>query len=503
MPVSGNRKRGLGIALCLFTSFFLAFTIDYRLTTIDCFASEVKEPNVAGSFYPADPAELSQMLEGFFSAARPQPVTGDIIALISPHAGYPYSGQVAAYGYKLIQGKDYKTVVVIGPSHHYVFSGVSVYPQGAFRTPLGELEIDSAFAAKLLKTNKDIFFDAASFAQEHSIEVQLPFLQKALPAVKIVPVVTGDCTYALCEKLAGLLKAAIGNRKDVLVVASTDMYHGDNFAQAGAVDKITLDYLKKMDAQGLYYALRQEKAQLCGGFSAVTVILLARDLGHNNLFVLKHTNSAEVTGNYTEGNWTVGYASCAIDQNQGGEGMLNKEQRKKLLALARSSIETYLKTAKKPEVKETDPLLTQSAGAFVTLNKAGRLRGCIGNLVARGPLYLAVRDMAIEAALSDPRFPALEMAELKNIEIEISVLSPMRRVASAEEIKLGTHGVLVKRGFNSGVFLPQVALETGWSKEEFLSELCAQKAGLPAGAWKDKSTEIYVFTAEVFSEKER
>jgi len=500
--VSGIRKRGLGIAACLFALVFLALTVDCGLWTVDCFASEVKEPNVAGSFYPSDPLELAQMIEKFLALANPQPVPGDIIALISPHAGYPFSGQVAAYGYKLIQGKDYKTAVVIGTSHRYAFSGVSVYPQGAFRTPLGELEIDSAFAAKLLKQDKDIFFDAAAFTQEHSVEAQLPFLQKTLPAVKIVPLVMGDCTYATCEKLAELLKAAIGGRKDVLVVASTDMYHGYDFQEAGAVDNLTLDYLKKMDAQGLYSALRQAKAQLCGGFGTVTAILLAKDLGHNNLFVLRHTNSAEATGNYTEGNWTVGYASCVIDQNKGEEGMLNIEQRKKLLALARSSIETYLESGKKLEVNETDPLLTQSMGAFVTLNEAGQLRGCIGNLVASQPLYLAVRDMAVEAAVSDPRFPAVETAELKNIEIEISVLSPMRRAASSEEIKLGTHGVLVKRGFNSGVFLPQVALETGWSKEEFLSNLCSHKAGLPADAWKDKSTEIYIFTAEVFSEKE-
>ena len=182
--------------------------------------------------------------------------------------------------------------------------------------------------------------------------------------------------------------------------------------------------------------------------------------------------------------------------------MLNKEQKKKLLEIARKAIETYLKTGKTIEVKETDPVLLKELGAFVTLKEKGRLRGCIGNIIGQKPLYLTVRDMAIEAAVSDPRFTRLETQELKNIEIEVSVLSPLEKIDSVDKIKLGKHGVLIRKGFASGVFLPQVAQETGWSKDEFLSNLCSHKAGLKPDAWKDKASEIYIFTAEVFSEKE-
>ncbi len=182
--------------------------------------------------------------------------------------------------------------------------------------------------------------------------------------------------------------------------------------------------------------------------------------------------------------------------------MLSKDQRKKLLDIARESIETYLKTGEKIKIKESDPILSQEFGSFVTLHEAGQLRGCIGNMVGNQPLYLTVRDMAVEAATGDSRFSQVKFAELKNIEIEISVLSVLEKVDSADKIELGKHGVIVRRGFNSGVFLPQVAAETGWTKEEFLSYLCAQKAGLEPDAWKDKSTEIFIFTAEVFSEKE-
>lgn len=182
--------------------------------------------------------------------------------------------------------------------------------------------------------------------------------------------------------------------------------------------------------------------------------------------------------------------------------MLNKEERKKLLEIARKSIEAYLKSGKKLELSEKDPLLLKEMGAFVTLNKNGELRGCIGNLIGKKPLYLTVRDMAVEAALSDPRFSPVTLEELKDLDIEISVLSPMRKIDNPDNIRLGIDGVLVRKGFRSGVFLPQVATETGWSKDEFLSNLCSHKAGLAPDAWKDKDTEILTFTAEVFSEKE-
>ncbi|MDD4899459.1 MAG: AmmeMemoRadiSam system protein A, partial [Candidatus Omnitrophica bacterium] len=319
----------------------------------------------------------------------------------------------------------------------------------------------------------------------------------------IVPVVTGDCTLETCKKLVNLLKNAIGERKDVLVIVSTDMYHGYDYEEADSVDKDTLSCLKKMDAEKLYYGLREDKFQLCGGFGTVVTLFLSKELGHEKLLVLDHTNSALVTGKMEKGAWTVGYASCVIDQPEGEVSMLNHEQRKKLLEIARTSIQTYLETGKRLELKESDPFLAREMGAFVTLRQNDDLRGCIGNLAGREPLYLTIRDMAIEAATGDPRFAQVTPEELKNVTIEISVLSPMKRIQSVDEIELGKHGVLIKRGFQSGVFLPQVATETGWSKEEFLSNLCAHKAGLPAQAWKEKGAEIYTFSAEVFSEGEK
>ncbi len=484
-------------ALALFCA--LCFGICHYLV----YAQNIKEPNVSGAFYPNDPAKLAQMIDGFLASANPESIEGNIFALISPHAGYGYSGQVAAYGYKLIKNKPYKTVIIIGTSHQYGFGSVSVYPEGIFRTPLGDLEIDKEFTQQLLDKDKEIYFEPAAFLKEHSVEVQLPFLQKTLTDFKIVPIVMGDCPLYNCQKLASLLKDAIGERKDVLVVVSTDMYHGYDYEDCDKIDNLALSYVKNMDAEGLYNGLREGRLQLCGGYGVVSALILAKGLGHKAVIVLNQTNSSVVAGKKEKGIWTVGYASCVIDKGKKGEvTMLNHEQRKKLLAIARNSIETYLKTGKKLEITESDPLLLKERGAFVTLNEHGELRGCIGNLAGTQALYLTIRDMAIGSATADLRFPPVNVAELKNIEIDISVLSPLERIYSAERIELGKHGVLVRRGASSGVFLPQVAAENGWAKEEFLSNLCAHKAGLAADAWKDKSTELYIFTAEVFSEKE-
>ncbi|MFH1190817.1 MAG: AmmeMemoRadiSam system protein B [Candidatus Omnitrophota bacterium] len=473
---------------------------------LNCFASSVKQPEFSGQFYPSPKEELSTLIDSFLENVPPQSASGEIFMLISPHAGYGFSGQTAAFGYKLIKNKNYKTVIILGTSHHQAFNGAALYKKGSFATSLGEINVDEEFVKSILDKDSEVFQDEAAFSNEHSVEVQLPFLQKVLPdsfvteGGGIVPIVIGDCTLEGCKKIALLLKEAIGQRKDVLVVASTDLYHGYDFKEADSVDEFTLGLIKRMDYQGLYYALRDGKAQACGGFAAVVALNMASQLGYQGAEVLNHTNSARVTGKLTKGGWTVGYASCAVMRPE-GEKLLNFQQKEKLLTIARQAITTYLQTGKKVPIFESDLVLNQKSGAFVTLNQHQELRGCIGNLVGSQPLYLTVADMAIEAAVDDPRFQALSLSDLKEVEIEISVLSALEKVSSADKIELGKHGVLVRRGNQSGVFLPQVATETGWSKEEFLNNLCAQKAGIAANAWKDKDTQLYIFSADVFSEK--
>lgn len=464
---------------------------------------DIKMPNVAGAFYPDNPAELSSMIDEFLKKADPVPVDGDIFGIIIPHAGYVFSGQTAAFGYKLLKNRQYKTVIIMGPSHAFGFRGVSVYPSGYFRTPLGDVAIDSQFAQTLIHSDKDIMFEPIAFEREHSVEVQLPFLQRTLKDFRIVPIVMGSVDLDFCFRFAGILKDIIGVRKDVLVAVSSDLYHGYDHEECERADARTLSFLSSMDETGLYKELDSHSSRMCGGSAAVTALILAKSLGHEKTIRLVNTNSAEVTGRKIKGSWTVGYSSLVIDSEKGaGNMLLNEKQKTKMLELARKSIDSYLRTGKKLHVSETDPVLLERMGAFVTLREKGELRGCIGNMVGGQPLYLTIRDMAVEAATGDPRFAPVRPDELKNLDIEISVLSPMERVSGPDKIKLGVHGVMVRKGFGSGVFLPQVAGETGWNKEEFLSYLCSHKAGLAADAWKDKDTELYVFTAEVLSEKE-
>ncbi|HPQ81047.1 MAG TPA: AmmeMemoRadiSam system protein A [bacterium] len=180
---------------------------------------------------------------------------------------------------------------------------------------------------------------------------------------------------------------------------------------------------------------------------------------------------------------------------------LSREEMKLLLKLARDSIERYLKDGGRIEFPKATRALREECGAFVTLHMRGDLRGCIGNMVGRGPLLETVREMAIAAAFQDPRFPRVDPKEMGDIDIEISVLSPMRRVKDVSEIEVGRHGILIRRGMNQGVLLPQVATEWGWDRDEFLRNTCA-KAGLPEDAWKDPNTSIEIFSAQVFGEKE-
>ncbi|MFH1577445.1 MAG: AmmeMemoRadiSam system protein B, partial [Candidatus Omnitrophota bacterium] len=440
---------------------------------------------------------------------EPAVIRGDVFALISPHAAYEFSGKTAAYGYKALEGRDYDTVIILGPGHYVDLRIAALWPKGAFRTPLGEIPVDELMSRSLMQSCSLFFPYSAAFDEEHSIEAQLPFLQSVLGDFRVVPIILGDINFSDCRDLALAISEAMKDRNCLLVVSS-DMYHGFDYRESELKDMYTLSLIRQLKARELYDRIQTREAGLCGWAGVIISMLAAEHLGYDYVKVLNYTNSAEVSGQKVVGEYCVGYSSVVISKKSGSPGskppdkkggvMLNENQKKRLLEIARSSIANYLRTGKKLEVSEKDPVLLEHRGSFVTLHKNGKLRGCIGNIVADQPLYLTVRDMAVEAAVSDSRFRPVTEKELAGIEIEISVLSPLERIDNPDVIKMGEHGVLLEKGGRGGVFLPQVATETGWSKEEFLSNLCAHKAGLPPSAWKDPSADIYIFTAEVFSE---
>ena len=466
--------------------------------------TKIKRPNVSGQFYTAEPQALSAQIGEFFQRADAAPVDRHIDIVIAPHAGYIYSGAVAAYGFKAASRNKYSTIVILAPSHYVGFDGISIGLQDGFQTPLGVAEVDRAFAQQLVNEDEKFYFKPEPFEREHSLEVEIPFLQKTFTGFKIVPVIMGQPDFALLEKFAASLNKIIGGRKDVLIVVSTDLSHYHPDVKARTMDALAIKAITSFDAKAVWEGCQRRGAmEMCGFVPTTAALLYARQRGLTRAQMLRYANSGDVTG---DRDGVVGYTSIIIygdPRNNEDKDALAPAQKKRLLDIALQTMDEYVRTGKVLEFRETDPRLLREEGAFVTIHKQGRLRGCIGNILGRGPLYQTVRDMAIAAAAQDPRFDPVQTQELKDLDIEVSVLSKPRVVQHVDEIVLGKHGVIVSQGpGHQGVFLPQVATETGWSKEEFLDQLCAQKAGLAPDAWKNPKTKIEIFTAQVFDEKD-
>jgi AmmeMemoRadiSam system protein B/AmmeMemoRadiSam system protein A len=489
--------------------------------------AQVRRPAVAGTFYPGGAQELGRVVDEFLkNADTPETrVEGRVIGIISPHAGYAYSGQVAAHAYSAVRGGDYDVVILIGPSHRAPVAAAAVYTSGSFSTPLGSVPVDERLAEDIVSLGDDFADDPGAHVAEHSLEVQLPVLQRVLKDFKIVPMVTRDLPPDRCEQLGRALAASVKGRK-ALFVGSSDLSHYPAYDDANRVDRETVESWKTMDLEAIYSkeeAMMRRPARnlattACGSSAVMITMAACKALGADAVAVLNYANSGDVSGDKTE---VVGYAAAAIYKSSGGGagegpsreavvrkpaaagdgGALGRADRKKLLSVARVSIDAVLRRRPLPDFKLTESSLSGHQGAFVTLHRDGQLRGCIGRFTADEPLYKVVSQMAVAAATQDTRFPPVTLPELDKVEIEISVLSPLRKMGDVSELELGKHGIYVMKGPRGGCYLPQVADETGWSKEEFLRHCCLEKAGLESDAWK-KDADVYLFTAEVFSEGE-
>jgi hypothetical protein len=472
------------------------------------FAEEIRESAIAGSWYPSSPAALQEQIEGFLSRVPSPRSSGGLIALISPHAGYAYSGQVAAHAYKQI-GPDQKfeTVLILAPSHRARFSGVALYDRGGFRTPFGVVPLDPKLIEDLKKRDFRIRYVPDAHTHEHSLEIQLPFLQVVLPGFKLVPLLMGEQDLPTCQWLAEAIVDSIRG-KPVLVVASSDLSHFHDSEKARKLDQQVVDRTSAFDPEGLSRDLSSGKCEACGGGPMVTAMLVARKLGADRSQVLQYAHSGDVTG---ENSRVVGYMAAALwarteaggggnraDSGKAGIDLgLTREEKILLHRIARESIEARCSQKPPPRFEVDFARLKEPRGAFVTLKKRGELRGCIGHVVGNLPLDQTISEMAVAAAFHDPRFPSLAEDELNELQVEISVLSPLKRIHRIEEIAVGTHGIYMKRGGRSGLLLPQVATEYGWNCSTFVENTC-RKAGLPHDAWKDPETEIYVFSADIF-----
>ena len=469
-----------------------------------------RAPAVAGSFYPSSHDELQQMLSIYFAKAPAREKDREVRAIISPHAGYVFSGEVAAAAFCQVDPqKAYKTIFIIGSSHRNAFPGASVYSIGNFITPLGIVNTDLETARKLVNENKILAFDPQYHRSEHSIEVQIPFLQYWLKKdFKIVAILLGTQDTATCAKIAEALKPCF--TPDNLFVISTDFSHYPGYNDAVKTDKLVADAIVSNDPREFMLSVenctKTHTANLvtgcCSWPSVITLMYLtenATDLAYKQVL---YKNSGDSP--YGEKDRVVGYYALSLLQQNILSITFTEEEKQQLLQLARNTIQIYLENHQVPEIK-TDTLptaLKNKAGAFVTLKKNGNLRGCIGHFEADKPVYNMIQQMAVAAATQDYRFETVTLQELDSIDIEISVLTPLQKITDVNKIRLGIDGVYIRKGNRSGTFLPQVATDTGWNLEEFMGHCARDKAGIGWEGWKEKDCEIFIYQAIIFGEKE-
>jgi hypothetical protein len=348
---------------------------------------------------------------------------------------------------------------------------------------------------------------------EHSLEVQLPFLQVTLGDFKLVPVIVGSGGWEVCRILGEALAKVCD--ENTLIVASTDLSHYHSYDEAYRLDQNVIEAIKDLDAEAIANGCQRHEMEACGG-APVAALLAAADLKNaRKVNILRHKTSGDVPGGVR--NQVVGYlaaaicrgdaeeescSACSKDKTATGSGLeFSKAEQEYLLLLARHSINEALgQSFKLPEPDESFQVLNEKRGAFVTLKIHNQLRGCIGNLMPDKPLGKLIKDVAAQAAFDDPRFPPLSVKELQDVKLEITVLGQMVEVKSHKEVIVGKHGIMIRHGYHQGLFLPQVATEQGWNREQYLDGVC-QKAGLPRESWKKKDARLTIFTADCFGEE--
>jgi AmmeMemoRadiSam system protein B/AmmeMemoRadiSam system protein A len=476
---------------------------------------EVRPPAVAGQFYPESAAVLKLAIEKFLQDAVAAKAK-EPLAIVVPHAGYVFSGQICADGYSQVRNGAYDVVVILGTNHTSPgLRKIALYPGSGFKTPLGIAPVDEALTAALLAACSDCTSDRGPHMREHSVEVQVPFIQVLFPGAKIVPAIVGEADVALYNRFGTALAGVLKGRR-ALVVASSDLSHYPAAEDAEIVDKETLQAIPSLDPALLQSTIRSHRTRrirgldtsACGEAPIMAAMAAAKAMGATGGRVISYANSGDIPAGGRER--VVGYGAVVLAADSvkaqatasptsaAAEWTLQPTDKKALLALARETISRFLTTQMVPLPRGMSPAVMEPRGVFVTLKKRGSLRGCIGRMVPDRPLAALVGAMALQAAFEDPRFTAVTLKEVPDLEIEISVLTPMKQISGPDEIVVGRDGVLLQKGGRSAVFLPQVAPEQGWGRDEMLDNL-SSKAGLPASAWR-QGASFSTFQALVFGE---
>jgi AmmeMemoRadiSam system protein B/AmmeMemoRadiSam system protein A len=475
-------------------------------------------PIAAGRFYSADKETLTNDLSQLFAGIEKKSGTARVRAIISPHAGYVFSGKIAANAFTAIpKDSHYNNIFIVGSSHIMAFDGASVDNTGDYLTPLGRIKVNREIADKLSSGNSCFRFPVTSHAQEHSLEVQIPFIQyyfKDPPP--IVPIIIGTNNKTRIRDIATALKPYFNS--DNLFIISSDFSHYPSYAEANIVDRITADAIVTGNAEMFLDALQENSAKgisglatsMCGWTSGLALLYLTGqdpDLEFKNI---AYCNSGDSRfGNKEE---VVGYNAIVVSEKKASsnpsrysetEVSFTREEKDKLFSIARGSIKKMLYEDKRQTIDPAtiQPGLKKNMGAFVTLKIKGELRGCIGRFISTDPLYEVVNQMAEASAFEDNRFSPLTKEEFEKTEIEISVLGPLKKISDTSEIVLGKHGIYIKKDLRTGTMLPQVATEQKWTLEQFLGYTSREKAGLGWLGWKD--ADIFIYEAVVLEEKNK
>ena len=520
--------------ICLFFFFLsLLASCDDTTTLKNSAASAVKYDSkkssdekvlvsrFAGSWYPGTEKELKSQLDGFMSGIKNLKSVKNIIALILPHAGYRFSGQTAMYGIASLKGMKYDKVIIMGTSHRaYLKNKISIPSVDAYKTPLGKTYLDKR-SIRILRNSQYVTDIGEGHRYEHSVQMEIPLLQYLLKDIKIIPIICGQLDDETAGRVAALLLKVV--TPSTLVIISSDFTHyGPDYRYVpfrtkiqGNLKKLDMgafEQINKLSAQGFREYCVKTGDTVCG-INPIRVLL--RMLPEETaVTLLKYETSGAVTSDFTN---SVSYMAIAFSGKWEGKKMkensaalettpsgLSNEEKKTLLLMARKTI-FYVFKHRTPPLSpkdigiKTTPAMEKVMGGFVTLHKEGRLRGCIGEILPRNPIYKVVMNRAVSAAFEDYRFPQLGKDELDKIDIEISVLTPPEKVDSWKDIELGKHGIILSKNKHSAVFLPQVAPEQQWDLPTTLEHLSV-KAGLPQDAWKH-GAEFSVFEADVFGEK--
>lgn len=476
---------GILILIILIT---IPFALLFQKTIISTKKPEIRQAVFAGTWYPAEPSELENLTRFYLGNSEQLELNGAVRALIVPHAGYLYSGQIAGAGFKQLN-KDYESVFLIGPSHRYPLKDTSVSDFDYYSTPLGNVKVSEK--AEKISREKIVKNVEEAHANEHCLEIELPFLQEQLKDsdFEIVPILVGPTNT---EEFKEILKKYLD--KNDLIVVSVDLSHYHEYNEALLLDSYSLKNILDLNHEAIL------NSEIDAPWAVSSLLKLAKEKSWKP-YLIAYTNSGVITGNKTG---VVGYSAIVFVE----EYNLNAQEKEYLLNLARESAENYLKKNKKIEIKEEDvpEKLKTIKGCFVTFTdtREGKLRGCIGHILPQKPLYECVIENSINAAINDKRFNPITFEELKSLKIDISILSvpALLEHDNPEELlsklKQGEQGVILKQGVHQSTYLPSV-----WNqipdKEEFLTNLCI-KGNMEEGCWKDSKTEIYVYDAFDFSE---